>query len=308
MDYPIRLLRYFIAVAEDGSFTQAGTKLNASQPVVSCGIRRLEKMLGFRLLERSSRHVELTVEGHSFLPKAQSVIAACDEAGEMAQKLRSGGSREFRVGYPPYMIDVPELEMLLEHFPKRFPAVSLKVHMSLSSSLLVEMQHRRLDVALVIGFPETFGIDTLLLRRIYTELLLPSEHPLARKKMIGLDDLEGLEIWTSGRHHAASFFDTTIAPLARCGAIVRPAMNPSFVGLVHSARKHRTVSVAFDTLTPKEDIALGDVVVRPIEGRIGWTDLLLARPHGSPNVAADLLWEYARSKSPSRLSDQRLHA
>ncbi len=301
MDYPVRLLRYFATVAEEGSFTQAGLRLNASQPVVSCGVRRLESLLGFRLLDRNSRHVELTVEGERFLPSAREIIDASEVASELVRELRCGGSRDFRLGYPPYMTDVPELENLIERFPKRYPAVSMNVHIGLASSLIVELQHRRLDVALLIATEkEPAGLDTLKLRRIYTDLLIPAEHPLARKPRVALADLDGLEMWTPARHQAPAFFDPTIAPLVAHGAVIRPAMNPSFIGLVHSARKNRVITVAFDSLSPEDEIAMGDMVVRPLEDRIGWTDLMLARANGETNVATNLFWEFADNLLCSR--------
>jgi len=95
MNYNVELsdLRAFIAVAELGAFHEAAQQLNLSQSVLTRRIQKLEEMLGVTLLQRTTRRVELTTVGRSFLPKAQTIIRDFDTAllsvGEIAEH-RSG--------------------------------------------------------------------------------------------------------------------------------------------------------------------------------------------------------------------------
>ena len=69
------LLRYFLAVAELGSFSRAAAKVNVTQPTLSVGIAKLEEQVGARLFERTTRRVSLTPAGSRFLPRARRIAA-----------------------------------------------------------------------------------------------------------------------------------------------------------------------------------------------------------------------------------------
>src|ERR1044072_2202769 len=93
----LRQLEYFVAVAEEGSFTRAAEKVHVAQPGASAQIRRLERELGAALLERTSRSVRLTDVGAAVLPYARAALAAVDGArlavGERTGLLRAHGER-----------------------------------------------------------------------------------------------------------------------------------------------------------------------------------------------------------------------
>ncbi|NUS40790.1 MAG: LysR family transcriptional regulator, partial [Terrabacter sp.] len=78
MDLDLRLVRYFVAVAEELHFGRAAARLYVSQPALSKQVRKLEQQLGEPLLVRSSRHVALTARGRSFFDDAQRLLAIAD--------------------------------------------------------------------------------------------------------------------------------------------------------------------------------------------------------------------------------------
>ncbi|GAB7554277.1 LysR family transcriptional regulator [Novosphingobium resinovorum] len=92
-----RLLIEFAAVAEEASFTKAAERLRIAQPWLSARIKKLETMLGFGLIDRTTRHVALTQRGRTFLEAARAVTIASEAANALAQNLRH---RE-RVGSRP---------------------------------------------------------------------------------------------------------------------------------------------------------------------------------------------------------------
>jgi len=94
----LRHLRYFVAIAEERSFTRAAERLWVAQPGLSTQIRRLESELGLQLFERHTRGVDLTEAGELFLERARTALAAADAARSTGHDLGEGLVGAVRVG------------------------------------------------------------------------------------------------------------------------------------------------------------------------------------------------------------------
>ena len=94
----LRHLRYFVAIAEERSFTRAAERLWVAQPGLSTQIRRLEAELGARLFERHARGVDLTEAGALFLERARAALAAADAASSTGSDLKGGLAGTLTVG------------------------------------------------------------------------------------------------------------------------------------------------------------------------------------------------------------------
>src|ERR1700745_2978173 len=94
----LRHLRYFVAIAEERSFTRASARLWVAQPGLSTQIRRLETELGVRLFERHTRGVDLTDAGRLFLERARAALAAADLARSVGGDLEAGLVGRLRIG------------------------------------------------------------------------------------------------------------------------------------------------------------------------------------------------------------------
>src|ERR1700751_3143098 len=94
----LRHLRYFVAIAEERSFTRAAERLWVAQPGLSTQIRRLERELGVQLFERHTRGVDLTDAGELFLERARFVLAAADTAAATGRDLEAGLVGTVRLG------------------------------------------------------------------------------------------------------------------------------------------------------------------------------------------------------------------
>ena len=95
----LRQLRYFVGIAEEGSFLRAARRLNVSQPPLSIQIKNLEEELGVQLFERSNRGVTLTVAGTAFFDETRAVLARLDHAKETALKAGRGDIGVVSIGF-----------------------------------------------------------------------------------------------------------------------------------------------------------------------------------------------------------------
>jgi LysR family transcriptional regulator, benzoate and cis,cis-muconate-responsive activator of ben and cat genes len=181
----IRQLRYFVALAEELSFTRAADKLHLSQPPLSFQIANLETELGALLFNRSSRRVALSDAGKALLPHACAVIERIQEARLHVQRIATGVEGRVHVGlsgshfhgpFPQFMkamrVERPRLEIVLNEMR---PADHIEA-----------LRDRRLDVSLSRATINDAQIESRLLWRDPVVAALPAGHRLAGRKRIAL--------------------------------------------------------------------------------------------------------------------------
>ncbi|MBS1878608.1 MAG: LysR family transcriptional regulator [Actinobacteria bacterium] len=144
----LRQLRYFIAVAEEGSFTVAARRLHVAQPGVSAQVRKLEEELGAPLLDRSDRAVRLTEAGTAVLAEARAAIAATEAAQGAVDDVVGLRRGRVRVGSVP-SCPVADLPELLADFHRRFPEVEISLAEGNGEDLMRAIEAGRLDLAVV---------------------------------------------------------------------------------------------------------------------------------------------------------------
>jgi DNA-binding transcriptional LysR family regulator len=185
----IHQLRYFVAVAETGSFTRAAEREGVTQPTLSEQILRLEGRahgVGRRLFDRLGRKVVLTDAGHELLGRAQSILAAVGEAERAIRDSAEGGL--LRVGAIPTIAPFV-LPRAVTQFRKSHPAVRLQLKEDLTERLLGDLLAGELDVG-VMALP--IRDERLHVEKLYPEPLvmaLPPKHRLVRKEEVRLADV-----------------------------------------------------------------------------------------------------------------------
>lgn len=187
----LRHLEYFIAVAEELSFTAAASRLHVVQSAVSAGLKALERELEVTFFERSSRRVDLSEAGAAFLPHAYATLDAARSARDALANVQGGLRGIVRVGTMTSVgiIDVPKL---LGDFHRQHPGVLLQLSAAPSGSLgLVEaVAQRRLDLAFVsIPSANPARVNLTQLGRERMDLVLPADHPLARATTVTVAEL-----------------------------------------------------------------------------------------------------------------------
>jgi len=144
---PTDLLRAYITVVQEKSFSKAGKKLGRSQPAVSLQINRLEELADVPLMVRKSRSFSLTEEGELMLDYAKRILRLNDEAvlrlkkPDVSGKVRLGLPHEFASSY---------LSEFLSGFAQTYPGVELEVISELSQNLLVRQERGELDLVIAI--------------------------------------------------------------------------------------------------------------------------------------------------------------
>ncbi|HYE00362.1 MAG TPA: LysR substrate-binding domain-containing protein [Alphaproteobacteria bacterium] len=150
-DLDIDLLRCFVAVAETGGFTAAGEALGRTQSAVSLKIKRLEDLLGRRVLERTSRSLALTEEGEVLLGYARRMLALNDET--VRRLIEPEAEGHLRLGVAEYFVP-HHLPLLLSQFARAYPRIHLTVRTGLSCELLDALDAGQLDAAIAKGVAE----------------------------------------------------------------------------------------------------------------------------------------------------------
>jgi len=184
-----RQLTYFVAVAEEGSFSRAAAKVRVAQPSLSQQIRKLEAEVGQPLFDRLPRSVVLTEAGRCLIDYARQILAAIGDARRSVDELKDEVSGRLAVGaiptIAPYIL--PEL---VGKFQKHYPEVSPEIVEDVTDGITRRVEAGELDVALASTCQqsptlrrESLGNEPLL-------ALVPEGHPLAKKTLVELDDLK----------------------------------------------------------------------------------------------------------------------
>lgn len=177
----LRQLRYFIAVAEELSFTAAARRLHISQPPLSMQVMALEEALGTRLIDRSSRQVRLTEAGAVFLEQARRTLAQLDDAVELTQRAGRGESGLLRVAFTGSVPLVPGFAVLVRTFRKEWPLAKLDIEHMATGHQLQALEAGRIDVGLLRPSQHYRPPAHLKLTRFWRDelrLVLPEDHPL----------------------------------------------------------------------------------------------------------------------------------
>jgi DNA-binding transcriptional LysR family regulator len=143
-----RHLRYFVAVAEELSFTKAARKLRLAQPSLTRQVQNLEDEIGVRLLERAKNRVVLTEEGRRFLFDSKKLLAMCAESVIAVQRMNLGESSQLNIGYMAN-IHYGMLPATFGAFRKLYPRVGLNLFDMTSAKQFEALEGRKIDLGFV---------------------------------------------------------------------------------------------------------------------------------------------------------------
>jgi DNA-binding transcriptional LysR family regulator len=190
----LRHLRYFVAVAEELNFTRAAEKLRLAQPSLTRQIRNLEEELGVRLLHRIKNQVSLTDEGKSFLVDAKRLVVLSLESIEAVKRFSKEASGALNVGYL-FKFSCDFLPATLKTYYRTCPEMAVNLFDMPPAQQLRMLEARTIDLAFVGLRPSSAnhgmsGISWECVAHHNIVVVLPAEHPLAKKSQIRIQELK----------------------------------------------------------------------------------------------------------------------
>jgi DNA-binding transcriptional LysR family regulator len=206
VDLDTRLLRAFVAVAEELNFTRAAERVFIAQQALSAQIQQLESRLGTKLFERTTRKVELTEAGEQLLPHARAMLQALDAGTSVLEAARQAERATLRVGLSGTAM-VPLASETMRVFAERHPGLELQVSNTGLNEPSAGLGEGKVDVAFV---RPPFLDDGISMVTVLTEdryAVVREDHPLARREYVRPQDVVGERwIWVVGGDPKARAF------------------------------------------------------------------------------------------------------
>lgn len=189
----IRQVRYFVMVAQTGSFSQAAKELFISQSTLSQQIQQLENEVGVKLLERNTRKVTLSEYGQEFLPYAKNLIYDAEACLGSIMDVRNMATGKLVIGvtytFSSVMVDV------LKEFIRDYPGIRLSIRTALMEELMDMLERNEIDLALSYDPGHKYdNIESTELFRSGICVIARDTHPLAQKVSISLEELSRLKL------------------------------------------------------------------------------------------------------------------
>lgn len=182
-------LNAFIAIAETGSFSEAGERLHLTQPAVSKRIAALEQQLQVRLFDRLGREVNLTEAGRALLPRAYRILSVLEDTRRALSNLNGDVSGRLTLA-TSHHIGLHRLPPLLRAFTRAHPQVTLDIHFLDSEVAYEEILHGRAELAVITLAPETAApVRAVKVWDDPLDFVAAPEHPLARNARVSLADV-----------------------------------------------------------------------------------------------------------------------
>jgi DNA-binding transcriptional LysR family regulator len=186
----LRHLRYFVALAEELSFTRAAQRLHISQPPLSMQIAQLEKEVGVPLFVRTSRMVELTAAGRAFLNDAKTILDRVTAARDRAQAIGSGHAGRVEVGLAGSHFHGP-LPAMIAAYMERHADVSIVLHEMTPAAQQEDLRSGRIDLSISRTPVDDSLLTSTLLWDDPLSAVLPPGHALGKRRRLSLHDLRG---------------------------------------------------------------------------------------------------------------------
>lgn len=273
----LRLLWYFVTVAQHLHFGRAAEQLGIEQPPLSQQIRRLEGLLGCRLFERTSRRVQLTAAGDALLPEAQRLLTQSRALSEVVRLVGQGRTGLLTVGFAASTL-FTSVRQVIHRYRTRYPNVELRLRELSTAAQVEELRNGGISVGFLREPPRLPWLAAEEVVREAFVAVLPGEHPLAGQAALSLTELSAEPFVLFPPHVAPSLYGQVQQLFAAAGfapRVVQEALEwTTIVALVEAGLGVSVVPASFDILR------LGQVVYVPLSMPVGYTRITACYPAG----------------------------
>jgi LysR family hca operon transcriptional activator len=268
----LRHLRYFIAVAEEGSLTTAAERrLHTAQPSLSRQIRDLEIEVGVKLLERGARGIQLTAAGRVFLDHARLALLQVEAAGEAARRAAQPEKPAFVIGFliGHEVVWLPEVLRILR---EEEPGIEMTISSQSSPELAGALMRGKADVAFMRRESPAPSLAFKYLTKEPLVAVVPTGHRLAARREIRPEDIAG-ETYITPTRAAPALKKVIDGYAARSGITLKPEYDAENL----SSAMSLVASTGGVTLLPlyAQNLLSPSVVVRPLQGEAPTIDLVI---------------------------------
>ena len=281
MSMELRHLRYFVAVAEEGSLSNAAERrLHTAQPSLSRQIRDLEAEVGVKLLERGARGIELTAAGRTFLDHARLALLQVEAASDAARRAAQPQKKTFTIGFltGQEMLWFPDGLRILQ---EEEPSTEITLASQASPDLAAGLMQSKLDVAFLRREAQVPGITFKFMIKEPLVAMVPAGHHLASKMEISAQEIAA-ETYVSPTRFAPVLKSVIEDYMAKFGITLKPEYESDNLTSTMSL----VASTGGATILPiyARHVLSSSVVLRPLKGEPPTIDLFMgySRSNTSP--------------------------
>lgn len=275
----LRHLRYFVAVAEKGSFSGASRGLHISQSAISEQIADLEGEVGVPLLDRSPKKTTLTAAGAAFLAESRSILAAAGQAVDLARRVDRGEVGVLRIGFFAGAMGA-EFPHLIQKFRERSPGVQLSLLEMSPADQWQALLRGRIDIGFTRRLEPEYRSElrAVVLRHDPMMAILPRNHPAAPGP-VDVRDLAKEPFVLSSREISPAVFDKIIELCSEAGFSPRIAsISSQWISVVLMVR------------------AGVGIAILPSNEQQLWTSDLAFCPLTAKNASVEFVMAWSREK------------
>lgn len=251
----LRHLRYFVAVAEELSFSRAAKRLHMAQPPLSMQIKQLEQDLGARLFDRTGRGIRLTEAGRLFLRDVRRIFIELEQASRVAREAEHGEVGRLSLGFIPAASNdlLPEV---LREFRGRFPKVELFLHELMPDRAVQSLHDRQVDISFLFLPCEDESIGCKVIHHEPLLVALPEFHPLASEPVLEVQSLSAEDFVLPARYSTPSLYGKIVEVCRQAGFTPSPGQREvglmqTVVGVVAGGMGVALVPASLQNLTRK---------------------------------------------------------
>ena len=190
MNITLRQLQAFLAVSELGSFTRAADRMRLTQSAISVLVVELERSLNLKLLDRTTRRVEMTEAGRQFGAQAAKIISDLDHAVHNAHSLSQRLHGRLTVFAPPLLAAVL-LPSVIAEYRARFPGISISIVDGITDQLVSQVRAGEVDFGIGTVGSDIEDLERIALASDRMMLFCANDHPLAQLNEVPWQAMEG---------------------------------------------------------------------------------------------------------------------
>jgi len=288
--FTLKQCAYFLAVVDHGGIAQAARALHISQPSVSQALDKLERLYGFRLLNRHhARGTELTAEGRSFSNLARSLMENAERVENNALSIAAQLAGIVRFGcfhtLAPFY-----LAQLIRAYGARYPQADIVPSELLQDQIVSDIESGKLDLALTYDMAlDGQRLDWVVVARLNAFVLLSSDHPLASRPSISLAELADEPFVMFDGSSSRDYFNDI---LSSCRIAPPVAFNSRSMESVRCAVANG-LGFSLSVMRPSHSYTYdgGRIVSVPIEEKLDPIDLVLV--HKKHLALAGIVGDFA---------------